>query len=429
MSILIKNRGMYLLYLLCITLGLVFIISNPAHADILTSVDDIQTTYQTKSATWEAKLVTHAERLFWILAFIEFAWAAIQLGMRSAGIEEIVATVINQIIFIGFFYWLLTNSATFANAIVSSFTKAAGDASGTAVTKPSDVFNAGMFAVQKIFNSISAWTPVDSLGMLISAIIIIICFALITAFLIYTYIESYVVISASVLLMGFGGSRWTKDYAIRTFQYAVSVGAKLFVMILLIGIGLSFMRDWADQFNAEKNIDLTLMIGCSVVLLALTKTVPDMVQGIINGASVGQNGAITGAAAAVGGAVGAAGGAVIGAGMAAGSAAKLASEQLQDAKTAGTAPSSKMGTAGFMMGSMAKNLGSSLKQDIGSRFSGQNHGHGNMGGRMSGDMSRQAQELKANRQAPQNSPANGNSGNGQNNNPITSLNKPDNTIS
>lgn len=400
-----------------------------AHADMVTSIDYIVDSYKNQASGWQSSLLGHATSLFWLLAFIEFGWAMIQLAFRGADFGDFMSTVVNQILFIGFFFWLLTNSVSFSQMIVNSFKQAGAEAGGVSGIAPSDVFQIGLKIILKILDSISALSPIDSLGLLISAIVIMACFALITAFSVLALIESFVVIYAGVLLMGFGGSRWTKDYAIRTFQYAVSVGAKLFILTLLLAIGKNLMEDWLNKFNANENFDVVVVIGASIVMLALVKTVPDMVQGLINGASVGTGGALTAAAATVGGAVGAVAGAAVGASMATGSAAKLASEQLLDAKTAGNAPTSKMGTAGFMMGSMAKNLGSSLKQDIGSRFSGQNHGHGNMGGRMSGDMSRQAQELKANRQAPQNTPANGNPGTGQNNNPTTSLDKPDNTIS
>jgi type IV secretion system protein TrbL len=89
-----------------------------------------------------------------------------------------------------------------------------------------------------------------------------------------------------------GGSQWTKDYAIRTLQYAVSVGAKIFVLQLIAGIGLVLINDWTASLDVNKNIDLVGIIGCSVILLALTKIIPEMVQGIINGTSIGSGGAL-----------------------------------------------------------------------------------------------------------------------------------------
>ena len=49
-------------------------------------------------------------------------------------------------------------------------------------------------------------------------------------------VESYFVISSGVILMGFGGSQWTNQFAINIIRYAVSVGAKLFMVQLVIGL-------------------------------------------------------------------------------------------------------------------------------------------------------------------------------------------------
>jgi len=217
-----------------------------------------------------------------------------------------------------------------------------------------------------------------------------IAFALICAFLVLALVEMYIVVSASVLMMGFAGSQWTKDYALKTIQYAVSVGAKIFILQLIAGLGLTFIKEWATDFNVEDNVSLVGMIGCSVVLLALTKIVPDMLQGVINGSSIGSGAALTSALRAVAAAT--AGAAAAGASMATKGAGALASEQLKTAQATGTGPSSAMGKAGFMAGNMAMNMSSALKSDLGSRLSGST-----TGGRMAGSMMDRANELRSKR--------------------------------
>ena len=86
--------------------------------------------------------------------------------------------------------------------------------------------------------------------------------------------------------MGFGGSRFTKDYAVRTMTYAVSVGAKLFVLQLLIALGQQIFQTLSQSFEA-KTTDIFVVVGSAIVMLALVKIVPEMIQALINGASVG----------------------------------------------------------------------------------------------------------------------------------------------
>jgi type IV secretion system protein TrbL len=105
---------------------------------------------------------------------------------------------------------------------------------------------------------------------------------------------------ASLILVGFGGSNFMKDYAVNALRYALSVAFKLFVLQLVLGVGISFIESF-DTSAAELQ-DIFVVIGASIVLLALVKSLPDACSGIINGSHISSGSALTAAAAAVGGA-------------------------------------------------------------------------------------------------------------------------------
>lgn len=375
---------------LCLT------IANIANASMMTSVDSIITSYQSASSGWANSLAKHATSLFWILAFIEFSWAMIGLAFKSNDLGDWASTIINQIMFIGFFYWLLTNSTSISLSIINSFKQAGAEAAGVKGVMPTEIFRIGLNLVTKLLDSLSILKPSDSVAIVLSALVIMVCFGLIAAFSILALVESYVVIYASIIFMGFGGSRWTKEYAIKTLQYAVSVGAKLYVLILLLGIGSKIMLKWVTDLDAGSNIDIMLVVGFSVVMLALVKILPDLAQGLINGTSVSSGGALTAAAASVGGAVLGAASSAVGGAMATKSAGSLASEQLKTAQTNGTAPQSAMGTAGFMAGNMAKNLGGSASENLGSHFR-----QSTFGGKMASNMDSKTKDMASSRKEAQ----------------------------
>lgn len=387
-----KNYAIKLIPLMI--MAFLLVLSVDSHAEITQNTDSIVNTFKAQSASWAGVLKPYAESLFWTLAFIQFAWSMSTLAFRGNDLGEWASVIVNQIMFIGFFYWLLINITSFGIAILNSF-KIAGETAGGVKLEPSKIFNTGLEIVTKMLDAVSAFSPIDSLAMIISSIVVIACFAVITAFTILAMVEGYFVIYAGVLMMGFGGSSWTKDYAVKTLQYGVSVGAKIFVLALLLGILNSIMQQWVVQFNANKNLDIILIIGCSLVFVALVKIIPEIIQGIINGVSPGSGSALTSTIkSAVSGAIGAAAGAA-GAGMAASSAGSLASEQLKSAQASGQGPSSAMGKAAFMAGSMMSNMGSAAKEDIGGRLSGSHHGHGTMGGRMSQSMDNKTESSRA----------------------------------
>jgi type IV secretion system protein TrbL len=234
---------------------------------------------------------------------------------------------------------------------------------------------------------VSLWDPGASAGLIISGLVIEICFALIAAFMVVALVESYLIISMGVIFMAFGGSRWTKDFAISTVRYTLSVGARLFVLQLLVSIGNGLITSWAATFQDVTAASLCILVGCSIVMLALVKVMPETMQRMVNGSSMATGSALVGAAAAVGGATTAFAAGLAGGGAVAGNAYRLAAAQLDQKEDQGSAPQSSIGRAAAMTGYTAKNLVGAPLADVGRRLSG-NPGarHGVATWRMSADL-------------------------------------------
>jgi type IV secretion system protein TrbL len=358
------------------------------------SLDQITSLYRNCARQWEATLGGFALRLFWLLAAIEFAWTAIRLAFRNADFSEWLGELVNQIFFLGLFLALLTHASDWTSAIVESFRAAAvgalranGVAAGLA---PSDIFDTGVTMAAKMLEALSVTAPVQSLFVVLAALIILFCFALIAAAIILALVESYVVLSGGVLLMGFGGSRWTKDFALKTLIYAVSVGAKLFVLQLIAGLGAQIIGSWASlpegqsviaPVNATSNI--LVIVGSTLVLSVLVKTVPEMIQGLINGTAINTN---TGLAAGIAHLAGS----VYALGMVVGSARVLAREQITEAQSSGQSG------PGMMRRSLG-NIGGAAIANIGNRLSGRAV-QGTRIGQMAGELSREARDLRSARE-------------------------------
>lgn len=182
------------------------------------------------------------------------------------------------------------------------------------------------------------------MALLIAALVIIICFAFISAQVVFIKCEAMVSMAAALILVAFGGSSFLKDYAVNAIRYVLAVAFKLFVMQLVLGIGIAFIEGFSTS-TAELQ-DLFVVIGASIVLLALVKSLPDVCAGIINGSHVSSGAALTSSAATVGGLA-------MGAAMSAALAGNNTVQSVRDAaKVAGMEGSSGMGRAA----SMAKSL-------------------------------------------------------------------------
>ena len=249
------------------------------------------------SNQWSASLRGHATTLFWSLVAIDMVLVFGPMVLRSADTGEIIGEIVRFVLTVGFFATLLIYSVTWSEAIVNSFRHAGGEASGFgAAIYPGDMFSLGVELAYTV-SDVNTLNPGVAVAVAGSALVILLCFTFIAAFMALTLVESYVVINAGVLFMGFGGSKFTREYSISILRYAFSVGAKLFVLTLLVGIIMQGARDFQAAYQHD-NTSMWAMVGLAALCALLSKAVPDMIQALINGVSSGGGGAIGGMAAA-----------------------------------------------------------------------------------------------------------------------------------
>lgn len=250
------------------------------------------------ASQWDSQLRGYAKTLFWLLASIQFVWTFMPLVFRQADFGEILGELLRFILVIGFFYALLLFSADWAGAVVDSFRRAGAGAAGLseAQIRPGDLFGVAIELADTI-SDVETWNPLVALMVAIAGLMVLLCFTFIAAFMGLTLIESYVVINASVLFMGFGGSQWTREYALAIVRYAVSVGAKLFVLTLIVGLIVDSAKTWQAAYNHD-DASMWTMVGLALVCAYLAKTIPELVAGMISGSSMG-GGSIIGGMATV----------------------------------------------------------------------------------------------------------------------------------
>lgn len=300
---------------------------------------------------WSPRLQGYALTLLGSLALIQLVWTFIPLAMKQADLGEILAELIRFFMVIGFFYAVIQHSVPWATAIVDSFREAAGTASGLGrALQPGDMFAVAVDFSRTIVEGISVFSPGKAVLIALVGCLVLLCFAFIAAFMFVTLVESYVIINASVLFFGFGGSQWTRDFAIAPLRFVIAVGAKLFVLTLIVGIIVSSAKSWLAAYTNDEASLMTLA-GLALVCAYLTKTIPELIGGMISGTSMGGGSAIGGMAAA-----GAAGAAAAVATIATAGAAAPAASALGAASSGGAAS----GVGGIGGGGIAAAINSSF---------------------------------------------------------------------
>lgn len=398
--------------------------TSPGHAQTLGVLDNIVTLFRDKVAGMEGTLRNIGQNLFLGLVGIEVVIAAGRF-IGSRDMVELFGSMVWILVRIGFFWWALLHWPDFSMAIVNSFGQAGNNAStavgGTANLMPSGIFASGANMASAVWNAMTLREIALSLLLAFAGLVVVVVYAVITALMIEVLVESYLVAYAGLLLMGFGGTRYTQSFAEAQFRYAISVGLKRFLLQLLIGISESLMQDFSTQtFNGSSQAtwtSLVAIIAVPIVLLTLAYKIPYKAQDMINGTSSHGGGGVLSAAASVGAAAIAGGAAMFGSGQAVASAFKLAAEQVSgggqggsqgesgsSGGSQGSGQSSSSGgvgsaalTGGKIAGRAMGNLTKAAASDVGKRLTGNYAAtHGHMGSRMSADMARQRARLQEN---------------------------------
>ncbi|MFB3304533.1 P-type conjugative transfer protein TrbL [Pseudomonas sp. AMR01] len=332
-----------------------------------TSMTGLLVLIQNTSNDWGPRLHGYAVTVFWSLALIQFIWTFVPLVFKQADFSELIGELIRFLMIIGFFNILLDHSTEWAGAIIDSFRQAGAHAASlpTSELMPGDMFAMAVEFSRSILSGISIFNGSLNIVVALAALIVLLSFSFIAAFVFVTLVEAYVVINASVLFMAFGASQWTREYTLTVIRYTVSVGAKLFILTLIVGLILSVAEKWQAAYTNDEASLMTL-VGLSLMCAYLTKTIPDLIAGMINGSSMGGGSSLGGMAAAV----------------AAGAAAAVAT--IATAGAAGPAAAGALGAAGN--GASAASAASSsggLAASINSSFAGGSSAAGAGGGAVS----------------------------------------------
>ncbi|MHB0889007.1 P-type conjugative transfer protein TrbL [Acidithiobacillus sp.] len=322
---------------------------------------------QFKAATtgWMTTAIGYAKDIFGSLAVLEFVWSGAQYALRKNDLPEFITSAFLKILTLSFFFFVLIDMApTFIPDILNSFLDIGTSIAGVpqiSPASPGTFVDLGIQTVVQLFNGLGKMSLGNEIGALfpvtLAAIFILAAFVIIAAQILITLIESYIVVGAGAVMLGFLGSRWTTTFGEKYYGYAVSIGIKLMVIELIAGLGLKMAGVWLTELMAAHGVQLSMYFDIatgSVLFAALAIMVPSLAGSFMNGSpslSLGNMGA---AGAAVAGGVVAAGA------EAAMGAASLANSAIGAGKAAGSLASS----ANTAMGGM-KGLGAAFQEGAG----------------------------------------------------------------
>ena len=238
-----------------VAIGMALLVALPqlALAQYGQTPGDLLDTFRTLRPNWFAAAAGAANRLVGLLALIEFAWTAVILVLDKSDLQGWTAALIRRMMFVGAFMALLVNGPTWIPAIIDSFAILGQNAAGVGGVglSPGAVFLRGLDVASALGDSASRAgffvNPASALALVLAALLTFLSFVVISVHFIMALVESYIVVGAGFIFLGFGGSRWTAPYVERYIALAVAVGVKLMVLYMLVGAGMTLSAAWTAR--------------------------------------------------------------------------------------------------------------------------------------------------------------------------------------
>lgn len=259
----------------------------------LNSPSQILQQYQSQEVAWFAAVQGSATKLFTLLAAIEVAWTLTLVVLERSDFQSLAATLIRKIMWIGIFYALLINGQNWIPWIIQSFGILGQRAAGVnGSIAPSNVLSMGLNIFGSLLSGASNAGFLTNFGTAVSlvfaAFVTLVAYVIITIQFVAAMVESYIVIAAGFIFLGFGGSRWTTPYVERYIGLAISIGIKLMTLYLLIGVGMNLSNGWLAAAGQVANSQMPAMsagdiAAACVIFMALCWMSPKLISGVIGG--------------------------------------------------------------------------------------------------------------------------------------------------
>lgn len=285
-----KSAGAHALVVALVVIGLGLVITEPVYAQ-RAILDNTQDAYRASARGWLGPVSELARRLFVSLAAIELTVSGLLYTLRREALDEIAAKFLVKFIVLAFVLTLITSAGYWLPPIVNGFARAGQAGSGSAfAVGPSGIIDMGLnIALHKIDTTglpLTFASLETSLYALTSRLVILGSFIVVAVMLLLTWVEAYVALAGGVMFLGLGGFRATAQIAENYLGFLIYVGARLFLLYLLLGIGTSLITTQiASMPPAMSPEEMGELLAISVTFAAVTTAVPLRMASRIAGTS------------------------------------------------------------------------------------------------------------------------------------------------
>ena len=235
-------------------------------------------------------ILNYARSLFIGLAALSFAYGLIRMLFNGeSNLGTVFSLLARFILYCGIFIWIINNDVP--QTIINSFIAIGSKVKGVDALTPDNIMSAGI----RIYGNIieQSWNAGwgNFTGVIFLGLIILVASALIAGLFALALIEMHLVICGGVILLGFAGFIYTRDIALSYIKYAISVGIKLLMVMIIYNFASSTIIDWEASFSKAADMGALItssgqILGGVICILLAVYYAPKEAQAIVNKASM-----------------------------------------------------------------------------------------------------------------------------------------------
>ena len=219
------------------------------------NLDSIATQFYNAGVNYSAAIQPYALKLFFALFLIDIIVTWIQYSAEGQlDPSFFLGRMIKHILSGGFVYLMIVNGFSWMYLVIQSFSRIGTAISGLPALSPDSVLQAGLSMAGTLLNSPAASGIISNLELAVVeaslALVVGAAFVIVAIELLLTLVKAYLTTGLGVILLGFGGNRFTASASEGYFTNIIRIGVKLLFFYAVLAIGMQMVAQWQAALAA-----------------------------------------------------------------------------------------------------------------------------------------------------------------------------------
>jgi P-type conjugative transfer protein TrbL len=224
------------------------------------NLDTLTTQFYNAGVHYSTAIQPYALKLFFALFLIDIIVTWIQYSAEGQlDPSFFFSRMIKHVLSGGFVYLMIINGFSWMYLVIQSFSRIGTAISGLPSLSPQSVLQTGLNMTSTLINSPTTSGAISSLELALvegfCALAVGAAFLIVAIELLLTLVKAYLTTGLGVILLGFGGNRFTASASEGYFTNVIRIGVKILFFYAVLAIAMHMVAQWqADLAAACKPI-------------------------------------------------------------------------------------------------------------------------------------------------------------------------------